>query len=242
MTEATATGGPYPDLVEEIRRLTASEVQQGPFRGMTISEVTSWYGGDVVQKLIGSYERELWDWVEEAIGNAPNRVINVGCSEGYYAVGMGMRLPTATIHAIDIDPAAMKACEATARANRAEGNLRLELGWTSGSIRNVLRQPGKSLLFVDCEGCEAALFDTLESDAYRAAEIIVECHDFAVPGISETLLAKLGKSHDARIIGTGPRNAQEFPSLANLSPDLIDTALTERRPGHMNWIYAKPKA
>jgi SAM-dependent methyltransferase len=242
MPEQTETSRYFLELTENIRMLTASEVQQGPFRSMTISEVTSWYGGDVIQKLIGSYERELWDWVEEAIASAPNRVINVGCAEGYYAVGMGMRLPSATIHAIDVDPAAMKACEATARANRAEGNLRLELGWTVGSIRNMLRAPGKSLLFVDCEGCEATLFDTLEADAYRAAEIIVECHDFAVPGISELLLAKLSKSHDTRILGTSPRKAQDFPTLAGLSQDLIDAALSEHRPSAMNWIYAKPKA
>ena len=242
MPDETGTNPRFAAMIEDIRCATASEVQQGPFKGMTISEVTSWYGGDVVQKLIGSYELELWGWVEEAIAGAPNLVVNIGCAEGYYAVGLAMRLPSARVHAIDIDFAALKACEATARANRAEEHLRLELGWSKASIQNILRQPGKSLLFIDCEGCEAQMFDLLEPNTYEAAEIIVECHDFEVPGISELLMTRLSRSHETRILRTSERKVEDFPILAGRSPDLVAAALSESRPGDMTWIYAKPKA
>ena len=196
----------------------------------------------MIQKLIGSYECELWDWVEEAVAGAPDMIVNIGCAEGYYAVGMAMRLPSARVHAIDIDFAALKACEATARANRAESNLRLELGWTKASIQNILRQSGKALLLIDCEGCEAQIFDLLEPKSYAAAEIIVECHDFAVPGISELLMTKLNKSHETRILRTIERKAEDFTILSGQSPDFVAEALSENRPSDMYWIYAKPKS
>jgi precorrin-6B methylase 2 len=220
----------------------AWEVQQGPFKGMTISEVTSWYGGDVVVKLIGAYEFELYDCVEEAIAANPNQVINVGCAEGYYAVGFALRLPAALIHAIDIEAQALKACEAAARANRVEQNLRLELGWSRSSLENLLQRPGRTLLFVDCEGCEEEMFRVLAPDSYASAEIIVECHDFAVPGTSDSLLRVLSGSHETRVVKHSTRDAKNFPLLNALPSEFVGSAMTEKRPDNMQWIYAKPRA
>ncbi len=228
-------------MSEAILAATAWQVQQGPFKGMTISEVTSWYGGDVVVKLIGAYEFELQACVEEAIKANPTQIINVGCGEGYYAVGFALRLRHALIHAIDNNAQALKACEASACANRAGDNLRLELGWSPTSLENLLRRPGRTLLFIDCEGCEAEIFRLVAQDSFASAEIIVECHDFVTPGTTQSLMDVLGMSHETRIVKTAARRAADFPVLEGQPATLVKAALAENRPQAMQWIYAKPR-
>jgi hypothetical protein len=50
----------------------------------------------------------LHDIVETAITRRYDRVINVGCAEGYYAVGFATRMPETDVIAFDIDPIARR--------------------------------------------------------------------------------------------------------------------------------------
>jgi hypothetical protein len=77
------------------------KVIAGPFAGML-------YGNDVncgayVAKLVGSYEQELHQVVHEIIGRDYRTIVDVGCAEGYYAVGLALKTKSAEIHAFDTD-------------------------------------------------------------------------------------------------------------------------------------------
>ena len=39
-------------------------VQRGPFQGLKVSSETSWGGGDIAAKVLGTYEQELFPVVE----------------------------------------------------------------------------------------------------------------------------------------------------------------------------------
>jgi hypothetical protein len=56
-----------------------------------------------VPKLLGVYERELHDAVEAAVRAEPELIVNVGADDGYYAVGLARRCPSATVHAFEAD-------------------------------------------------------------------------------------------------------------------------------------------
>jgi hypothetical protein len=58
----------------------------GPFRGMTYLDETVW--GPITPKWAGSYEIELADIIEENIKSGYDRVLNIGCAEGYYAADL----------------------------------------------------------------------------------------------------------------------------------------------------------
>ena len=74
-------------------------VLAGPFAGMRYE--TEAVHSMHVPRLLGTYERELHASLERAPGMPYLRVINIGCGEGYYAVGLAMRLPGAHVHAFD---------------------------------------------------------------------------------------------------------------------------------------------
>jgi hypothetical protein len=229
------------ELTDQVFETTAAAVQSGPFHGMTIIKDSSWYGGNLLQKLLGIYEQELHASVEAAIAFAPELVVNIGSAEGYYAVGLALRLPAAVVHVFDTDPRALKVCELAAVANRAEARLRLECSCNAARLRTMLARHERSLLIVDCEGCEEELFDSLEPADLGRTVFIVEMHELLHPGSREKILERYGATHEINLVTQGARNPHEIPVLRALPEDLQWQAMSEGRPETMDWIVGTPR-
>ena len=73
-------------------------VRNGPFAGMRYPGVQS-VCSTIVPKLIGCYEKELHSVIELICSQQYNSVVDIGCAEGYYAVGLAMRLQNAQLFA-----------------------------------------------------------------------------------------------------------------------------------------------
>jgi len=71
-------------------------------------------------KLLGFYEQELRPFIEAVIEWKPDVVLNVGCAEGYYAIGMAKRILGAKIFAYDVDPLAQAACKTARDLNQSK--------------------------------------------------------------------------------------------------------------------------
>src|SRR5712672_3591091 len=80
--------GPYIQRLAESR--THSMVQQGPFRGMRYIDRA--LCSTLVPKWLGIYEREVGGCIEEAITLPFQTVVDIGAAEGYYAVGLALRM------------------------------------------------------------------------------------------------------------------------------------------------------
>jgi hypothetical protein len=81
------------ELARALGSLASYTVMDGPFRGMILASETAGAAGDITSKLLGTYEADLHGVLEKAVGRAPRLVINVGCGEGYYAIGLARLLP-----------------------------------------------------------------------------------------------------------------------------------------------------
>ncbi len=77
-------------------------------------------------------------------------VVNVGCAEGYYAVGLARRMPTAHVHAFELVDETRRTCELTARLNGVEGRVSVSGAAGAGDVAPALR--GRRLVICDCEG------------------------------------------------------------------------------------------
>ena len=97
------------ELVLQLSELQKLEVLNGPFKGMKYPEFLS-LGSTLIPKLIGSYEAELHPIIDEIIACGYEEIWDVGCAEGYYAVGLALMSPTSKIRAYDIDIHSRKAC------------------------------------------------------------------------------------------------------------------------------------
>src|SRR5579862_6564668 len=79
------------------------KVVVGPFKGLRYVERA--VGSTVQPKLLGIYERELWECVEQAAKIPFETIIDIGAAEGYYSIGMAMRIPAAKNIAFEMNPA-----------------------------------------------------------------------------------------------------------------------------------------
>jgi Methyltransferase small domain len=216
-------------------------VQGGPFAGLRLPAKPSW--GPLAPLLVGSYEQELHPLLEELIAARPYRIVNVGCAEGYYAVGFARRLPEVEVYAFDIDERARRLAHETAESNGVAQRVQIAEACTVGRLEELVGR--KTLVIVDCEGCELELLHPDRVPSLRFATVLVELHDFVDPTISSAIFARFRKTHSIDVIGGRDRTISDYPMIQDLEPLDRAAALSELRPTDphpMQWAVLYPLA
>jgi len=229
------------EILPYISHVTQNKVQTGPFKGMTILPKASWGDGDTGSKWLGVYEDELHDSIEDAIKRQPDCLLNIGCAEGYYIVGLGGRLPGVKGIAVDISPSAVAITAENASANGIDNvetvNQEVDTDWLQQQC-STYKSP---FLVVDCEGAEQQLLDPVKVPALAHASILVESHDCVIAGLTDVLVNRFSTTHDVKVIEQKYKDPYQFHFLKPLS-DCDKWALVhEGRPSSMNWLYMVPK-
>jgi SAM-dependent methyltransferase len=200
-------------------------VQKGPFAGMTYLAQPS--EGGVTAKLLGVYEACLQPFFESLPERGYDAVLNVGCAEGYYAIGCARLLPGTPVLAWDIDPRARQMCAELARINEVEGQIdlrdRFEPGDLPGARAELKGRSGRephALLVMDCEGAEFELLNPAQAN-YSWLDIVVEVH----PDQTRTLAMLTERFRDTHEI--------EVKQAETVVPELPDWL---RRLGHLDQL------
>src|SRR5215475_3057945 len=137
----------------QLFQMMGNRVVYGPFKGMEIKQDPVWYDGNASTKLLGCYEFELDAVIAKAIARKPKTVINIGCADGFYAIGFAKVLPEATVFAIDVDEASLWECREMAERNGVAERMRFHYGCHSADELDFQLPDGR-LYIVDCEGHE----------------------------------------------------------------------------------------
>ena len=213
-------------------------VKAGVCRGLRYPDRKS-TGSVLVPKLLGIYESELYPVLERWIAGGPDMVVDVGSAEGFYAVGLALRLPAAEIFAYDPDPTAGALFQSLASHNGVSGRI-VHRGFCNAAELQTLVKGRRALVISDCEGYEDTLFAEADPQALRDADILIEAHDFLIPGITQRMVKRLEGTHNVSVItsGTG-RSRAEFP--AGLSAMHRFVAEAEWRPAGQQWVIAEAR-
>ena len=158
-------------------------------------------------RLVGCYEQELAEAVEQCCGSNFACVVDVGCAEGYYAVGFAMRLPAAEIVAFDTDPWARGVCKKLAVFNGVADRVSVRGFCSPDRLRRVIGEK-KCLILSDCEGFENTLLDPCLIPALAHCDMIVEIHD-AAPSPDHPLVQKFRTTHRIDLVKSEPRSGKE---------------------------------
>jgi len=212
-------------------------VQSGPFAGVWLSRAQAWESGALSPMLLGCHEEELHPALEEQIARLEKlenpKVVNVGCAEGYYAVGLAKRLPKAMVWAIDI---LEEALEITAECAAANGvNLIIK-----DNMDNAFAAP--DLVVMDCEGHEVSYLDLEVFPALRQATVIVEVHNLRdFPRADEIIIDRFHETHSIENVVEGGRNPNNFGMLQDKVSALRWMCVCENRPCLMNYFVMRPR-
>jgi hypothetical protein len=236
---------PSPPTVEAVfmAQLTNLEVKHGPFQGMQYPEIKA-IGSSLVPKIIGSYERELHPTIEQICTYSYDAIVDIGCAEGYYAVGLAMRLPEAIIYAYDTDLEAIRLCQSMAKLNRVADRV-VTGGFCTLETLKALPLGKRALIISDCEGYEKELFNAEAVSVLAAHDLLIEMHDFHDIEISATIRKLFQDSHTIHVIKSvddiEKAHTYEYEELTGYDLASRRLLLAEERPTIMNWCYMTPK-
>ena len=218
-------------------RLFGNRVYGGPFAGMIIPErVQHWDDGNFGTKLLGCYEHELHDVIHHAVWRYPNVLIDVGCSEGYYAIGFARMHKDLRVHALDISDAALTLCSMYATINGVKDQVYTARGARDPSELRFRGIEGRRLYMIDCEGDEAELIDLEACPELKHSDIIVECHDFMRPSMSRILADRLAATHKVELIRPTMPDFGQFQFLRQLPSIISVLMVVEKRPMPCYWL------
>jgi hypothetical protein len=213
-------------------------IRSGPFAGMRYLDTAT--EGALIPRLLGTYESELHPHLLALADAGVTEVIDVGCAEGYYAVGLARLMPQAVVHAHDIDAAARKACAELAAINGVAERVRIGGAFSPQDFQAFAGR--KVLVMVDAEGAE---LDVLRPDlgpALAGMVIIVETHDLYRKGALQEMVARFSPTHDITVVRQQPKTA-ELPDWLHAQPHLDQLlAVWEWRQAPTPWLVMRPRA
>lgn len=212
-------------------------VAGGPFKGMRY-DVPAAEGAHAV-RLLGAYEAGLTPVIESIIARRVPQIFDIGCAEGYYAVGLARRMPETVIHARDTSPDARALVAQLAEANGVADRIRI-----GGAMEHAdfsLCEQADTVIICDIEGAEDALLDPVAAPSLARADILVEVHEGMVAGLTDRLATRFAATH--RITRLGRKLADDLlPDWAESLGDLDRLLLLwEWRAAPTPWLWMERK-
>jgi hypothetical protein len=168
-----------------------NQVLDGPFKGMEYPVRAA--EGAWAARLLGTYEASLEPVIEAIISRPYATVIDIGCAEGYYAVGLARRMPGARVLARDVSEPAQALCRKLAVANGVADRVQVGGLWSHADF--ALCAEGPSVVICDIEGAEGELLDPIAAPHLASADILVEVHEGMRPGLLATLTGRFETTH-----------------------------------------------
>ena len=208
-------------------------VLSGAFEGMRYHSFQS-YGSVIIPKIVGSYEDELLPIFKKLFTKNYSEIIDIGTAEGYYAIGLSLKFPTAKVFGYEVNEQAKILCHNNAEENNMASRLQLCSFLDAEQLsRFVFTQKG--LIICDCEGYEKQLFTSASAKNLHQCDLIIELHDCNDNSISKTILPLFNQTHKLTLVKSNPhKKVSDYPFLKN-KPCLHDDMLDERNGIIMYW-------
>jgi hypothetical protein len=217
-------------------------VRRGPFAGIKYPSLAR-LGSACLPKLLGVYERELHPILESIAERPYTDIINVGCAEGYYAVGFAVRHPNARVTAYDIVPQQREFCANLAALNGVADRVEVQSACTPEVLAKFPFK-GRGLIICDCEGYEVDLFTPQAVANLGNCDVLVELHDHLDLSITDRILKVFDPTHNVTLVQSIDvvKRAKTFdiPELADLHMETRRRILTERY-AEMEWAFLEPR-
>jgi hypothetical protein len=211
-------------------------VLRGPFSGLRFSTEIL-LNIPCAQRLVGSYEKELHPVFKDLDQKKDyEMVVDIGCAEGYYAVGLALLL-NLPVFAFDVDPEARRRCRETSELNGV-GSL-VEIGnYCDGRTLRRLTRGKRCFVVSDCEGYEMELFDHEAASDLRRSDVLIEIHEIRQTSVYESICKAFMSTHTIHTYEAIARDVDEYPELSFLGSDAAK-AIEEWRHARQRWVFLR---
>ena len=209
-------------------------ISAGPFRGMRY--ITHSCGSALAPKVIGCYERELHPAIEQIIAGDYERIIDVGCAEGYYAAGLAWRKRVPVV-AFDTSPGARQLAGELASLNGVGELVEIREHCTPADLQQLAGR--RTFLICDIEGAEGELLDPGQSPALLDFDLLVEIHDGPDSNhLQDLLTERFAPTHTIETIGYEGRSEADAGEVSWVKgPRFRLAAVDEKRERGLTWLF-----
>ena len=210
-------------------------VHNGPFKGMNYINKSS--GSAFLPKILVSYVEPIQNWINQIIDNSDyNQILDIGCAEGYYAVGFALRKPNIKIYAYDVNTKAQEKLKEMIEINNVN-NVIINGDCTFEELN--FRCKKGTLIFCDIEGAEKELLDPNKASNLLYVDILVESHDCTEKGITDLLISRFFRTHSIEVVIDYPTRIREYQLPNKISTDDLNEVMNEHRSEDMRFLYMK---
>lgn len=217
-------------------------VQSGPFKDMRY--INKSHGSVLIPKIAGTYEKPIHPWIEEILSGQYANIVDIGCAEGYYAVGFAFRCKrqraeNTRIFAYDINEMAHANLRKLAALNGVEDFISIDKECNFSTLNSF---EGKTFVFCDIEGAEEYLLDPAKASALLNYDLLVEVHDGGVKSskIKDVLRRRFEDTHTIKIVSDSPLNVQDLDLITWIRDQKVKVSLLkEGRTYGLEWMYLK---
>ena len=214
------------------------KVLSGPFKGMSYIDEIVW--GPITPKWLGSYETELNAVIDSIIDRDYEGIIDVGCAEGYYAVGLAYRIRTAQIYAYDTDFISRRQIQRLAEINEVHSRVHISSYCSSEELNSHGSNCG--LIICDVEGFERLLLDPERCPVLANIDILVEVHEERwTPSTLDLLKQRFSPTHTLEEFHASDRRewmeSVKDNSAIHLDQVRLTEAADEHRSNGREWLW-----
>ncbi len=193
-----------------------------------------------VAKLLGIYEQQLHSPLTAAIEAGRRVFVDVGCAEGYYAVGLALDSGDLQVYAYDLARSARAFCGDLAGSNGCADRVRVGGRCDVGQLRGLPLD--NAFLLADIEGAE---FDFFSSDVVELLShtiVIVELHRSPDDPLAIGMIDRFAPSHGLQQLRGIKPDPDAVSVLSFLDSDERIAAISEwRSQSEQTWLVFTPR-
>jgi hypothetical protein len=185
-------------------------------------------------KFLGTYEAQLHPYLYQVISHPYDLILNIGCAEGYYAVGLARAIPHSDVRAYDTDPVQRARCKDNVILNDLLSRISIGDEFEGQMFGDF---PEKRVLVVcDVEGHEVSLLDPRKHFGLETIDLIVELHEDACTTIRDLFQERFANTH--RIVHVARQLFGDLGQIESLFDSEMDqlAAIYENRFGRTSWL------
>jgi hypothetical protein len=228
-----------PKIQEIIKKyvfLNDKKIKMGLFENM-IFDITP-TEGCYLPKLLGVYEQPLQDILKTFPIHSYERMLNIGCAEGFYAIGFALKYKDLEVVAFDVNDRAKEAAKKLAEQNKF--NINIQGLFDFETFSKYIDK--KTIIFCDIESYEKFLLDPSKNLNILHYDFIVESHEFMDSNITNILKDRFEKTHNITFISDNKkRHFENLNFMETLSDNEISCCIEESRPGPTPWLIMTKK-
>ncbi len=229
-------------MCNHVREWHDDTVAYGPFRGMKLPAKSWWGSFDRTGKILGTYERQVMDYIA-ALKIGPQDVfIDIGAADGYFAVGALKGGLFDKVIAFEQAPQGRASLADVAELNGVTLDIRETADATS--LDKLVKEHPTGVVLIDIEGAEFQFLDDTVLQILRKHHVIIELHRTNQPegkAKRAALIDRASAFFDHTSLHQAPIPIGSFPELAQFNDDHRLLAFSENRLDAMEWLTLTPK-